>query len=151
MKLSPLLAILCISPFSLVAQSDDAQVEKPTGAITQSSVIDTGWVDSNPIEECPETHFPTIIELMPLPGDGVRFKSIFIPKPSKGFEYKYVVLESTPKYHALHSEYTKQGYIQICHQIVTVMIGNVHQAVWVKSDKREQDDVVQSATAVDSM
>jgi len=105
--------------------------------IAESSVIETGWVDIQPIKSCPETHYPVSIELMPLKGDGVRYKMVFIPKPNERFEYKYAVSERTQRYRTLHSDYTKQGYVQICHQVVTVMSGNVHQAVWVRLVRRE--------------
>jgi hypothetical protein len=150
MKLPALFALLCISPFILIAQGDDAQAEKPVGVITKSSVIDTGWVDTSPMGDCPDTHYPVSIELMPLQGDGVRFRAVFIPKPSEGLDYKYVVSERTPKYLASDADYRKQGYVQICHQLVTVMVGNVHQAVWVRSPKEEQDGGEQPATRPES-
>ena len=150
MKLLLQLAILCVLSCSLIAQSNDAQAEQPAGWITESAVIDTGWVDSNPIGECPKTHYPICVEVMPLKGDGARYKAVFIPKPKGDFDYKCAVGIRTREYRKLNKDLVEKGFIQISHQVVTVMIGNVHQSVWVSRTKREQDGADQPATAPES-
>ncbi len=99
-------------------------------------VIDTGWVDSDPSASCPETHYPVCVEIMPLVGDGARYKALFIPKPKGDFDYKSIVGIKTEEYEKLGKDLTAKGFIQISHQVVTLMTGNVHQAVWVSHAKK---------------
>ena len=114
---------------------------------TKTSTIDTGWVDLDPSASCPETHYPVIVEIMPLEGDGARYKAVFIPKPKGNFDYKCAVGIRTGEYEKLNKDLMAKGFIQISHQVVTVMIGNVHQSVWVSRTKREQAGADQPATA----
>ena len=150
MKLPLQLAILCVLSCSVIAQSDNAHAEKPAGWITESSVIDTGWVDSNPIGHCLNSHYPICVEIKPLAGDGVRYKAVFIPKPKGEFYYKCVVGIRTAEYEKLNEDFIAEGFIQISHQVVTVMIGNVHQSVWVSRIKREQASARKPATRHES-
>ena len=121
----------------LTLAAADVQAEEAVKWPTESKVIDTGWIDSDPSASCPETHYPVCFELMPLPGDGVRYKAIFIPKPRDDFEYKSAVGVRTDEYQKLSKDLMAKGFVQISHQVVTVMVGNVHQAVWVSRAKRE--------------
>ena len=104
---------------------------------TESKVVDTGWVTSDPSTSCPETHYPVCFEIMPLKGDGVRYKAIFIPKPNGDVDYRSVVGVRTDEYEKRNKDLMAKGFVQISHQVVTIMVGNVHQAVWVIRKKRE--------------
>jgi len=75
---------------------------------------------------------------MPLEGDGARYKAVFIPKPKGNFDYKSVVGIKANEYETLNKDLSAKGYVQVSHQVVTLMQGKVHQAVWVSSAKREQ-------------
>lgn len=112
--------------------------EEAVASSVKSAVIDTGWVNQDPSATCPETHYPVQVEIMPLKGDGARYKAIFIPKPKDDFEYKSILGMRTEAYEKLNEELLAKGYVQISHQVATIMIGNVHQAVWV-SRKKEAD------------
>ena len=113
------------------------QAEEPIKWPTKSMVIDTGWVNSDPSASCPKTHYPVCVEIMPLKGDGARYKAVFIPKPKGDFDYKSIVGIKTEEYEKLSKDLMAKGFIQISHQVVTFMVGNVHQAVWVSHTKRE--------------
>ena len=113
------------------------QAEKPVPPPTESMVVDTGWVNVDPSSSCPKTHYPVNVEIMPLEGDGVKYKAVFIPRPEGDFDYKSVVGIRTDEYEKISKELTDKGYIQISHQVVTIMVGKVHQAVWVTRKKSE--------------
>lgn len=91
----------------------------------------------DPSSSCPKTHYPVNVEIMPLEGDGVKYKAVFIPRPEGDFDYKSVVGIRTDEYEKISKELTEKGYIQISHQVVTIMVGKVHQAVWVTRKKSE--------------
>ena len=135
MTIRTVLFISCWLSSSLIAQEEGV-----AGWTPESAAIDTGWKEVNPIGTCPKTHYPVSIELMPLPGDGVRFRVIFLPRPSEDFESRHTLNLRTEEYRKLDTELKKQGYVQISHQMVTVMIGNVHQAVWIRSANGERDE-----------
>jgi len=127
--------IIAFAMFSLMVNG--LQAEEAVKRPIESKVIDTGWVDSDPSASCPETHYPVCFEIMPCPGDGVRYKAVFIPKPKGDFDYRSAVGVRTEEYEKLSKDLTAKDYVQISHQVVTIMIGNVHQAVWVSRTKRE--------------
>ena len=130
--------IQCIVALTVLALAVvEVQAEEVAGWPTKSMVIDTGWVDLDPSTSCPETHYPVCFEIMPLQGDGVRYKAVFIPKPQGDFDYKSAVGIRTEEYEKMNKELIAEGYTQISHQVVTVMVGNVHQAVWVSRNKIE--------------
>ena len=116
-----------------------AQEEGFAGWSPESAAIDTGWKETNPVGDCPKTHYPASIELMPLPGDWVRFRAIFLPRPSEDFDSRHAVSLRTEEYRKLDAKLKDEGYTQISHQMVTVMIGNVHQAVWIRLARRGPD------------
>ena len=105
---------------------------------TESRVVDTGWVNSDPSASCPKTHYPVCIEIMPLKGDGARYKAVFIPKPKGDFDYKSTVGIRTEEYEKLSKDLGSKGFVQISHQVVTLMIGDVHQSVWVRRANKGQ-------------
>lgn len=115
----------------------DVRVKEPV-QWPPTSTIDTGWVDLDPSASCPETHYPVIVEIVPLAGDGESYKAVFLPKPKGDFDYRSVVGIDTSKYETLNRELSGKGFVQVSHQAVTIMRGHVHQATWVWSGKREQ-------------
>ena len=125
-----ILVLLLVRPSVSVMQAEDAN-RWPT----QSMVIDTGWVDHDPSKRCPETHYPVCVEIAPLDGDGARYKAVFIPKPKGDFDYKSVVEMRAEEYRKLNADLIATGFIQISHQVVTLMHGDVHQAVWASRKK----------------
>ena len=133
MKIQYIIAIILFS-FAISGVRAEEVVTWPT----KTSTIDTGWMDQDPSASCPETHYPVIVEIMPLPGDGAKYKAVFIPKPKGNFDYKSVVGIKTNEYETLNKDLSAKGFVQVSHQVVTLMQGKVHQAVWVSSAKREQ-------------
>ncbi len=98
-----------------------------------TETIETGWVEIDPSAWCPETHYPVIVEMMALAGDGAKYRAVFIRKPKGDFEYRSVVEMKTNEYETLNRDLSGKGFVQGFHQVVHLMHGRFHQAVWVRS------------------
>ena len=102
-----------------------------------TETIETGWVEIDPSAWCPETHYPVIVEMMALAGDGAKYRAVFVRKPKGDFDYRSVVEMKTNEYETLNRDLSGKGFVQVFHQVVHLMHGRFHQAVWVWSGKRE--------------
>ncbi len=76
--------------------------------------------------------YPPVIQAKLLLGDGVAYRALFVPKPTKNFNYqsKYGLSESHFK--TTITELKSNGFVLIYHQQVQLFGGLSHQATWVK-------------------
>jgi len=125
--------LLAAMPFVVGTLAAEEVVEEPNKSI----VIDTGWQESQPDDARHKTHYPACVEIMPIEGDGIKYRVIFIQNPTDDFDCKYAVGIAAGEYEHLNAVLIDQGYTQISHQVATVKSGIVHSAVWVNSKKIE--------------
>lgn len=84
------------------------------------------------VEEIPEGSYPILIQAGPLVGDGVVYRYLLIPKPTKDFEYKFIYGQNEQLFKKQNLELIESGFILIYHQTIQLMGGEAHQAVWTK-------------------
>ena len=86
------------------------------------------------IKEFPEDSYPILIQAGPLLGDGVAYRYLLVPKPTKDFEFKFIFGQSEQDFKNLNLELIESKFTLIHHQTVQLMGGIAHQAVWTKQN-----------------
>ena len=83
------------------------------------------------LKNIPKDKYPILIQAGPLLGDGVVYRFILTKKPSDKFKYEVAYGIEDIEFKNKNINLVKKGYTLIQHQTAVVMVGTIHQAVWV--------------------